>query len=467
MDPEQNIVIVGGMACGPKTAARARRRNPGARITIVEQGPTVSEGSCGLPYYVGGQIKDERSLLIRTPQQFKEASNIDVLGWTRATNIDCRSHKVEVTNTATGETSSLSYDKLVLATGAVPVVPSSLEGKDLEGVFTLTKVADANKIIVSLAGPGAGKAVVVGGGLIGMEGAEAFWGRGLDVTVVEALEHVLPGLLDEDMSAIVEKELTEKGVHLFTGQRVIRLEGNEQGRVARVVTEKSTIEADIVLLALGFRPNSELAKNAGLEIGPLGGVIVDEFLQTSDPDIYAGGDCVENVHRVTGMKVFAPMGSTANKHGRIIGTNITGGRDTFPGVVGTAVAKVFDLSVGRVGISMSQAMEAGFQPLMVSGKGLDRAGYYQGALQSTVKLVADAVTRRVLGAQLAGVGDVSKRTDILVTAISAERTVDDMANLDLAYAPPFSPAMDLLHDLANVIRGKMEKAQEERSAPVS
>ena len=458
MDPEQNIVIVGGMACGPKTAARARRRNPNARITIVEQGPTVSEGSCGLPYYMGGVIKSEKSLLVRTPQQFKEASNIDVLGWTRATRIDRAGHRVEVTNVETGATSSLPYDKLVIATGAVPVVPASLEGKDLEGVFTLTKIADANKIIAALAAPDAKKAVVVGGGLIGMEGAEAFRERGLDVSVVEALEHVLPGLLDEDMSVAVEKELEGKGVHLFTGQRVLRLEGNEQGRVARVVTEKDTIEADVVLLAIGFRPNSGLAQDAGLEIGPLGGIVVDEFLQTSDPDIYSGGDCVENVHRVTGKNVFTPMGSTANKHGRIIGTNVTGGHDTFPGVLGTAVAKVFDISVGRVGLSTDEAREAGFQPVIASGKGRDRAGYYPGALESTVKLVADAATGRVLGAQLVGAGDVSKRTDILVTAITAERTVDDMANLDLAYAPPFSPAMDLLHDLANVIRGKLESA---------
>ena len=458
MDPEQNIVIIGGMACGPKTAARARRRDPNARITIVEQGPTVSEGSCGLPYYMGGVIKNERSLLVRTPQQFKEASNIDVLGWTRATAIDRKEHRVEVTNVETGVTSSLPYDKLVIATGAVPVVPASLEGKDLEGVFTLTKIADANRIIAALAAPDAKKAVVVGGGLIGMEGAEAFRERGLYVSVVEALEHVLPGLLDEDMSAAVEKELMDKEVHLFTGQRVVRLECNEQGRVARVVTEKSTIEADVVLLAIGFRPNSELARDAGLEIGALGGIEVDKFLQTSDPDIYAGGDCVENVSRVTGKKIFTPMGSTANKHGRIIGTNVTGGHDTFPGVLGTAVAKVFDISVGRVGISADEARELGFQPVIASGKGRDRAGYYPGALESTVKLVADASTGRVLGAQLVGVGDVSKRTDILVTAITAERTVDDMANLDTAYAPPFSPAMDLLHDLANVIRGKLESS---------
>jgi len=458
MDAEKNIVIIGGMACGPKTAARARRRDPKARITMVEQGSTVSEGTCGLPYYVGGRIETEKALLIRTQQQFKEGSNVDVLGWTRATRIDRQARKVELVDVNTGATSSLPYDKLVIATGAVPFVPASLEGKDLEGVFTLTKIADANRIIAALAVPSAKKAVVVGGGLIGMEAAEAFTDRGLDVSVVEALDHVLPGLLDEDMSAAVEKELEDKGVHLYTGQRVVRLEGDEQGKVVKVVTEKSTIEADVVLLALGFRPNSDLARDAGLEVGHLGGITVNEFLQTSDTDIYAGGDCVENVHRVSGKKVFVPMGSTANKHGRIIGTNVTGGSDTFPGVVGTAVAKVFDLSVGKVGISEDEARKAGFQPVVASGKGRDRAGYYPGALESTVKLVADAATGKVLGAQLVGVGDVSKRTDVLVTAISSGQTVEDMSHLDLAYAPPFSPAMDLLHDLANVIRGKLEKA---------
>ncbi len=463
MDQEDNIVIIGGMACGPKTAARARRRNPTARITIVEQGPTVSEGSCGLPYYVGGQIGSERALLIRTPQQFKEKSDIDVLSWTRATKIDRIARTVEVVNLTTEATSSLPYDKLVIATGAVPVVPASLEGRDLEGVFTLTKIADANRIITALAAPGARKAVVVGGGLIGVEAAEAFRERGLDVSLVEALEHVLPGIVDEDMSVPVEKELVERGVQVYTRHRVVGLEGNEHGRVCRVITDRCSLDADVVLLALGFRPNVDLARDAGLEIGPLGGIAVNEFLQTSDPDIYAGGDCVENVHRVTGRKIFAPMGSTANKHGRIIGTNVTGGCDTFPGVLGTAVAKVFSLSVGRVGISTDEARAAGFEPVVAAGEGLDRSSYYPGALKITVKLVADSSTGRVLGAQLVGRGDVSKRLDVLVTAISADRTVDDVANLDLAYAPPFSQAMDVLHDLANVIRGRLEMAASGRS----
>ena len=456
MGTEQNIVIIGGMACGPKTAARARRRDPKARITIVEQGPTVSEGTCGLPYYVGGRIQSERALLIRTPQQFKEASHIDVLSWTRATRIDRAAHKVELMDLATGATSSLPYDKLVLATGAAPVVPASLEGKELEGVFTLTKIADANRLMAALTSTTARKAVVVGAGLIGMEAAEAFRERGLDVSVVEALGRVLPGLLDEDMSPAVEQELTDKGVHLFTGQRVLSLEGDGQGRVNRVITDKGSIEADVVLLALGFRPNSDLARDAGLELSPLGGIAVNEYLQTSDPDIYAGGDCVENVHLVTGTRVFVPMGSTANKHGRVIGTNVTGGHDTFPGVVGTTVVKIFDISAGRVGVCSDDAIAAGFHPIVAAGKGLDRAGYYPGALEAQVKLSADSVTGRILGAQMVGKGDMSKRIDALATAITAEMTVETMANLDLAYAPPFSQAMDVLHDLANVIRGKLE-----------
>jgi len=424
---------------------------------MVEQGPTVSEGTCGVPYYVGGRIQNERALLIRTPQQFQEASNIEVMNWTRATRIDRGARRVELTSQASAIT-SLQYDKLVIATGAVPFIPDGLAGTSLQGVFTLTKLADANRIISKLTSNGARKAVIVGGGLIGMEAAEAFIDRGLDVSVVEMMPHVLPGLLDDDLSPVVEQELTRKGVRLFTGQRVLSLEGDAQGRIRNVITDKDDIDADMVLLALGFRPNSSLAREAGLAIDPLGGIDVDEFLRTADTDIYAGGDCVTNINLATGKKGFFPMGSTANKHGRVIGTNVTGGHDTFAGVVGTAVVKVFDLSAGRVGITAEDARATGFNPIVASGKGLDRAGYYPGALEAQVKLVADLASGRLLGGQLVGKGDVSKRTDVLATAITAGMTVDTISNLDLAYAPPFSQAMDVLHDLANVLRGKREKA---------
>ena len=225
--------MVGGMACGPKAAARARRCDPHAHITVVEQGATVSEGSCGLPYYVAGEVASDKALLIRTPRYFKEVSDIDILTGTRATAIDRAAHELEITNTATGAVSRLPYDKLVLATGATAAVPANLPGKDLKRVFTLTKIADANAILAALAETPAAKTVVVGAGLIGMESAEAFRARGLDVSVVEALDHALPALLDPDMSLHVEKELVEKGVRLFTGQRVQRLEGDDAGNVRR------------------------------------------------------------------------------------------------------------------------------------------------------------------------------------------------------------------------------------------
>jgi NADPH-dependent 2,4-dienoyl-CoA reductase/sulfur reductase-like enzyme/rhodanese-related sulfurtransferase len=454
MKEQRNIVIVGGMACGPKAAARARRCDPHARITIVEQGTTVSEGSCGLPYYVGGHVTSDRALLIRTPKYFKEVSDIDILTGTRATAIDRATHELEVTDLASGAVSSLPYDKLVLATGATPWVPPMLTGRDLKGVFTFTKIHDARALLEVVTSPTTRKAVVVGAGLIGMETAEAFRARGLEVSVVEALDRVLPALLDPDMSLQVEKELLEKGISLHLGQRVLRLEG-DANQVQRVVTEKSTLEADVVVLALGYRPNVELARAAGLTIGASGGLAVNEYLQTSDADIYAGGDCVENVHRVTGKKLLAPMGSTANKHGRIIGTNITGGSDTFPGVLGTAVVKVFDLNVSRVGLGEAEARDAGFSPVVAVAPGFDRASYYPGAQMITVKLVADAATGSVLGGQILGRGDVAKRTDVLVTALSLKGTVEDIANLDLAYSPPFNGAMDVLHNAANVVRNKL------------
>ncbi len=454
MNTERHIVVIGGMACGPKAAARARRCDPHVRITIVEQGNTVSEGSCGLPYYVAGQVASDKALLIRTPKYFKEVSDIDMLTGTRATSIDRVAHEVEVTNVETGVATRLHYDKLVLATGATPAVPGALPGKDLRRVFTLTKIADANAILKTLSDPSVKRAVVVGAGLIGLESVEAFKARGLDVSVVEALDHVLPALLDPEMSLLVEKELAAQGVGLLLGQRVLRIEGDADGLARRVVTDKQSIDADLVLLALGSRPNVELARGAGLTIGKTGAVSVNETLQTSDPDIYAGGDCVENTHRVTGAKILAPMGSTANKHGRIIGTNITGGNDTFPGVLGTAIVKVFDLNVSRVGLCESEARKAGFQPVTAIAPGFDHASYYPGAQMITIKLVADAVTGRVLGGQLLGKGEVAKRADVLVTTISFSGTVDDMANLDLAYSPPFNGAMDVLHNAANVVRNK-------------
>lgn len=455
MDTQRRIVVVGGMACGPKTAARARRCDPHARITVIEQGETVSEGSCGLPYYLAGQVPNDKALLIRGAKYFKEVMDIDILNGTRATAIDRSAHTLEVVDLKTNTTSQIPYDKLVIATGATPSVPKALKGRDLKGVFTLTKIADANAILQEMANASPKRAVVVGAGLIGLESAEAFKERGLEVTIVEALDRVLPALLDPEMAAHTEKELVEKGIDVKLGQRVLSLEGDTDEHVRRVITEKGEIEADIVLLSLGARPNVELARSAGLAIGTTGGITVNEYMQTTDPDIYSGGDCVENTNRMTGARILAPMGSTANKHGRVIGTNVTGGSETFPGVLGTAIVKVFDLNVARVGLSELEARAAGLDIVTALAPGFEYASYYPGAQMITVKMVAEAGTGKVLGGQVLGKGEVAKRTDVLATVLSFGKTVEDVANLDLAYSPPFNGAMDVLHNAANVIRNKM------------
>lgn len=450
---DKKIVIIGGTACGPKAAARARRCDQQAQITMAEQGENLSVATCGLPYYVSGVIDNRRELVTRGPDFFKAVMNIDVLTRTRAVAIDRKNHSVEIRNLETGRASTIEYDKLVLATGSTPVVPD-LKGKNLSGIFTLSKIEEAQAIRNLVSQRKIKKAVIIGAGLIGLEMAEALVSQRLEVSVVEALDRVLPALLDFEAAAYVEKHLREKGVNLLLGQRIVGFEGDKEGRVNRVITDKTGLEADLVLLAIGVKPNTGLAKDAGLEIGATRGIAVNPHLQTSDPDIYAGGDCVENVHLVTGQKILAPLGSTANKHGRVIGTNITGGDETFPGVLGTSIAKIFDYNVGRVGLSQSQAQAAGYDVVTSLVPGYEHATYYPKGKEILVKLVAEKSSGKLLGGQVVGPGDTAKRIDVLATALSFSATVDDLANTDLAYAPPYNSALDPLHNAANVIRNK-------------
>ena len=453
MEKQKSIVVIGGTACGPKAAARARRLDQKAKITIIEEEENLSTATCGLPYYIGGVIKNQSKLIARRPDFFKEQMNIDVLNNTRAVAIDRKAHQVELLSLGTKTT--IRYDKLVLATGGIPAVPN-LEGRHLGGIFTLTKLKDAVAIRSLIAPHDIKKAIIVGAGLIGIEMAENFIAQGLEVTMIEALDWVLPAMLDFEIAAPVEKHLRSKGINLILGQRVAGFEGDADGWVRKVVTKDTAFEGRLVLLALGMKPNVKLAQNAGLKIGKLGGVDVNEYLETSDPDVYAGGDCVENVNLVTRQKMLAPLGSTANKHGRVIGTNVTGGRETFPGVVGTFVIKVFDFNVARVGLTEAQAKKAGFDIVTALVPSYEHATYYPGSKEILVKLIADKATGKLLGGQVVGPGDSAKRIDVLATALSFGATVDDLANLDLAYAPPYNSAMDPLHAAANVIRNKRD-----------
>ena len=451
---QNRIVIIGGTACGPKTAARTRRCDPQAKITLLEQGAYLSTATCGLPYYISGVINKEQDLLRLRKEFFENVMKVEVMTNTRALAIDRPTGEISIQTMENDRVSKIKYDKLVLATGSSPIVPR-LEGVHLKGIHTLANLDDANTIKTTVSDSEVKRVVIVGAGLIGMEMAESFAVKGLDVTVIEALDWVLPTLLDFEVAAKVEKHLRSRGVKLLLGQQARAFIGNGDGMVRKVIADNAEIDAEMVLLSIGARPNVGLARDAGLTLGATGGIAVNQYLQTSDPNIYAGGDCVENTNRVTGKKVLVPMGSTANKHGRIIGTNITGGSDTFPGVLGTAVVKIFDYNVARVGLSESQARAEGYEVVTAIVSDYEHASYYPDGKELLVKLVAEKTGGRILGGQAMGPGEVAKRVDVLATALAFRATAEDVSNLNLAYAPPFSNAMDPLHKAANVIRNKI------------
>ena len=454
MERHLSIVIIGGGACGPKTAARTRRLDATANIIMVQDEELISYAGCGLPYYISDIIKSRNALLVRDAATFKNISNVDVLTATRVDRIDRAAHRIEVTSLVDDRHYSIDYDKLVIATGSSPVVPPIM-GINLKGIRVLKRVPDADEIRALIKESISQKAIVVGAGLIGVEMAEALSARGMAVTVVEALDKVLPGILDEEISDLLADHVKSKGVTLKLGQKVVEFRGTGE-RVSHAVTDKETVAGDVIIFAIGVRPNSKLAKDAGLEIGPFGDIVVNERLQTSDPDIYSGGDCVANVSIITGKKTFVPMGSTANKHGHVIAANITGGNEKFLGIVGTACVKVFDFNTGRTGLGEKQAMDAGFEPVTALVPGPDKPGYYPGSREVIIKLIVDKKTRRVLGGQGTGPGEVVKRIDVLATGITMGMTVDMLADLDLAYAPPYNSALDVLHHAANLVRNKLE-----------
>ena len=398
-------------------------------------------------------IARERALVTVGLAHFRDVLDVDVRVNTEATAIDRANHTVAVTELKTNKTGSLHYDKLVLATGARPMV-FDWPGKDLKNILTLQDIADANAFKKAMAN-GAQDVVIVGAGLIGLEMAEAFVAQGRKVTVIEAMDRVLPGLLDYDMAMHLQRHLEEKGVTVLPSSPAKGFLGDGNG-VRAVQAGDREMPAQLVLLALGVRPDVTLAEAAGLELGARRGLKVDDHMRTSDPDIYAGGDCVEVKNLITGAMTLVPLGSTANKHGRIIGTNVAGGDDTFPGITGTGIAKVFDLNAGRVGLNDAQAREAGYEPVTSLIDGDEHAGYYPGSREFLVKMTADAKSGRVLGAQMVGPGDLAKRLDVLATAISGGLDIKAVANLDLAYAPPFNSAMDPVHNAANVIRNKLD-----------
>lgn len=457
---KKKVLIIGGVAAGCKAASRIKRLDAEAEVTILEKGGIVSYGGCGLPYFIADVIKDEKELIstpigvVRDAGYFKNVKGVTVHINTCAEEIDRQNKVVTAVDAATGERKKFPYDKLVIAVGGDPVIPP-IEGVQLKGIYTLRTIEDGVKIKTRVFEKSVKKAVVVGSGLIGMEMAEAFHLRGMEVTVVEMLDWIFPALLDRDMGLLATRYVSQKGIQVCTGEKVLRCAGDKDGVIQRVITDKRELQADLVLLAVGVRPNVELAKKAGLAIGETRAIQVNEYLQTSDPDIYAGGDCVENTQRVTGKKIYAPLGSTANKHGRCIADHIAGRGTPFPGVLGTAICKVFDYTIARTGLSEREAKAAGFDIETVICPGPDRPHYYPGNATIIIKLIADKKSGRLLGSQIIGPGDAAKRTEIAVTALSSQATVQDIAAFDLAYAPPYSSAMDNMITAATIMLNKL------------
>lgn len=452
------IVVIGGVAAGLKSAAKARRADPAAEITVVERGRLISYGACGMPYYVGGEISDIDNLMktssgsLRGPEFFQSVKNIRVLTETIAAEINRTEKVVTVIQLATGKKEKLPYDKLVIATGASAVKPP-LPGAELGNIFTLWHPDDAKAIRQGIEAGNYKKAVIIGAGLVGMEMAEALNKQQLQVTVVEMKDQIFPAFLDSEIAEVAAKHLAEKGITLFREEKVLEFVGNKTVQAVR--TDKHTLEAELVIVAVGARPNVELAKKAGLILGTTGAIAVDADLRTSDPDIYAGGDCVENTHIVSGKKVFSPMGSTANKHGRVIGENVCGAHVAFRGVLGTVVAKVHDMTVGKTGLSEREAKELGYEYITATVSGLDKAHYMPAAKPITVKLIVDAVNRKLLGMQAVGLGEVAKRVDVAAAALTFGGTIDDLFDIDLSYAPPYNSPIDLVAVAANSVMNKL------------
>lgn len=451
----KRLVVIGGVAAGTKTAAKARREDASMEITILTDEPYISYTGCGLPYYIGGLVRRRDQLLERTPAYFKKRENIDVLTRHRVTRIDAKAKQVTVTNLETKETRAFSYDTLVLATGAEPLMPP-LKGRELENIFTLRSPGDAIAIRELIEQQSPQEAVIVGAGLIGLEMAENFVLRGLQVTIVELLDQAVPPL-DKDMAELVEKHLKEKGVTLLTSEQVKGFESKDGKRVSSVVTSKRTLPADIVLLSVGIRPRTQLAAEAGIELGVNKAIRVNDKLETSIPGIYAVGDCAEVRHLVTGKPAWIPLGSTANKHGRVAGVNVAGGNERFEGVVGTLIVKVFDLTVAKTGLTEKEAQAEGLDYEVALVPSTDITHYYPNHKQMTIKLLGDKGSGRLLGAQIIGEAGVDKRIDVVATALAFRATVEQLSKLDLAYSPPYASAMDAIIVAANVLRNKLEK----------
>jgi len=457
----RRIVVIGGSAAGPKAAAKARRLDENAEIIILQKDSDLSMASCGFPYYIGGFFDDRNMLLstptgiTRNPQFYLNAKGIDARIDSEAINIDRQGHTVTYTHLQTGTTEKIGYDKLILATGSKPKMPP-IPGIDLDGITALKYIQDADYLRKVRDEKKIKRAVVVGGGLIGIETYEALQLAGIEITVIELLPQLLT-FLDWEIAKIVENHVRAKSANVITGNGVAAFLG-KKGRITDVKLANGTeLPCELAVIAIGVDPNVDLARQAGITIGETGGIEVNEFMQTSDPDIYAAGDCIQTRNIITGKNVLAPYGDLANLQGRVAGENaILGNKVTFPGTIGTGICKVFDLSAGSTGLSESATLKLGYDDVItVINASPDKPNFMQGKPLVT-KLVARKSDGKILGAQCVGQGDVGKQVAQWAMAIQGKMTVEDIINSDLPYAPPFSLAIDHFIATAHIMQNKMK-----------
>jgi CoA-dependent NAD(P)H sulfur oxidoreductase len=446
------IIVIGGVAAGTKAAAKARRVDPNHEIIIYQDEAEVSYSACGLPYVISGVIDDEKKIVIRQPEDFAK-EGIKVFTRHRVTSIDTKKQQLTVRNLNNNADEVVDYDRLILATGACPIVPN-VEGITLEGVLTLRNISDLGRLKTLLNTMQPKKAVIIGAGYIGLELAESFHELSIKTTIIEKAARILPRF-DPEMAQSVHDHLLENQVELILGDGLAKLHGKND-RVTAIETESGKIiPADLVVIAIGVKPNVELAKAGGIELGETGAIAVDSRMETRTPGIFAAGDCCETVNRITGAPIWMPLGDIANLQGRVAGENVAGGNAHFPGVFGTAIFKTFKLTVAITGLSEQAAQGSGFKPVSIVMTGTDRARYYPGRQEFSLKLIADRLDGRLLGAQVIGSGNADKMIDIAATALLGKLTCADLENADLAYSPPFSPVLSTIIVAAGILNNRL------------
>ena len=455
---KERLVVIGGVAAGMSAASASKRIRPEMEVLVLEKSPFISYGVCSIPYYVSDEIQDYRDLIVMTPEAAQNERGVVVRTLHEATAILPDTKEVLVRCHDKNKDERTIFDKLVIATGAVPIKPP-FPGADLKHIFALRTLEDGvviKKYIDDWEGREAKdqlKAVIVGGGYIGLEMCESLRKRGVDVTLIEKMDRVL-GTMDQSVTGIVEETLKREGVKLFKETPVLGFEGPE-GTVSKVLTGKGEFQADFVILAVGVRPESTLAEAAGIALGANKAITVDEHMRTNLPSIFAAGDCADALSIVTGKKVYIPLGTTANKQGRVAGENAAGRETAFEGVAGTAQTKVFDLEVARTGLTSLEAERERIPHFVSTIQGTSRAKAYPSGKPITITYVAEEDTGRLLGAQMVGQEGVAHRIDTLATALYGRMTIEDVARLDLGYAPPFATVWDPILIAANVALKQM------------